>query len=550
MDSTELISRCKAGDSHALHLLYQQYKPRLLAICRQYAKEEDAAEDLLHDAFVVILTSLNQLRNTDKLGAWMTSIVRNVGYHYREHLGKEQMALEQMAKESETTAETILSLDYNQIQTLVSQLPKGYQQVFRLSVFEGLSHQEISNLLGIAPHTSSSQLFHAKRMLQMLIKQLWVLILLLIAIPTVIWKYLHKQEPQQQQPVASKCKPRLQPTSPVEKNNEKPVYTSIGKKPLSPSIYYRTEAVILPDSIPYQMAEEQTETTIETAQTPEMEITKDTTITHQLIPNTQLAIKSAAADCSWNINLTYNGLIGRSDDYLADASIGRGSFNAASNMQIPTEQMFSNWIDYNNYLNYSPFVTDDAETRSIMNIAAQNSVNNGGWMEARYEHQRPITLQILLNRQLSKRFSIETGLSYTQLNSTITTGSTQAFIQEKQHLRYLGLPIRLGWLWYSKAHLSLYSSAGTMLELPIHSTVDVNHISNGINTFQKESPLKVKNQWSTSLGFGLQYNFTPHLGLYLEPNLQYFFDDGSDLKSYRTEHPLQITLPLGIRFHW
>ena len=171
-------------------------------------------------------------------------------------------------------------------------------------------------------------------------------------------------------------------------------------------------------------------------------------------------------------------------------------------------------------------------------------------MEARYEHQRPITLQILLNRQLSKRFSIETGLCYTQLNSTITTGSTQAFIQEKQHLRYLGVPIRLGWLWYSKAHLSLYSSAGTILELPIHSTVDVNHISNGINTFQKESPLKVKNQWSTSLCFGLQYELTPHLGLYLEPNLQYFFDDGSDLKSYRTEHPLQITLPLGIRFHW
>ena len=52
-----------------MHLLYQQYKPRLLAICRQYAKEEDVAEDLLHDAFVVILTSLDQLRNTDKLEA-------------------------------------------------------------------------------------------------------------------------------------------------------------------------------------------------------------------------------------------------------------------------------------------------------------------------------------------------------------------------------------------------------------------------------------------------------------------------------------------------
>jgi RNA polymerase sigma-70 factor (ECF subfamily) len=53
-----------------------------------------------------------------------------------------------------------------------------------------------------------------------------------------------------------------------------------------------------------------------------------------------------------------------------------------------------------------------------------------------------------------------------------------------------------------------------------------------------------------NFGLGLQYDFTPHIGIYLEPSLQYFFDDGSDLKTYRTEHPLQVTLPIGIRFHW
>lgn len=41
-----------------------------------------------------------------------------------------------------------------------------------------------------------------------------------------------------------------------------------------------------------------------------------------------------------------------------------------------------------------------------------------------------------------------------------------------------------------------------------------------------------------------------YLGIYLEPSLQYFVDDGSNIKTYRTEHPLSITLPLGIRFRW
>ena len=89
-----------------------------------------------------------------------------------------------------------------------------------------------------------------------------------------------------------------------------------------------------------------------------------------------------------------------------------------------------------------------------------------------------------------------------------------------------------------------------MLELPIKSAVDISHIVNGICTFQKEASLDVPCQLSGSLGLGLQYDFTSHFGVYLEPNLQYFFNDGSDLKTYRTEHPLQITLPIGIRFRW
>ena len=99
-DKDELISRCKAGDRQALNLLYSHYKPHLLNICRHYAKEEGAAEDLLHDAFIVILTSLDKLRSTDKLEVWMTTIVRNVGYHYWKHLDKEHTALQQMADES------------------------------------------------------------------------------------------------------------------------------------------------------------------------------------------------------------------------------------------------------------------------------------------------------------------------------------------------------------------------------------------------------------------------------------------------------------------
>lgn len=74
----------------------------------------------------------------------MVTIVKNTCYHYREQQKTEQSAMQQLTNDNQH-AETTLAPDYEQLQTLVNQLPKGYQQVFRLSVFEGLSHQRISH---------------------------------------------------------------------------------------------------------------------------------------------------------------------------------------------------------------------------------------------------------------------------------------------------------------------------------------------------------------------------------------------------------------------
>ena len=529
--------------------LYLRYKPKLLSICKQYAKEDDVAEDLLHDAFVIILTSLDKLEDSKKLESWMTSIVRNVGYHYRQHADKEQSALKQFIKENQETTEANLTPEYDQLQSLVAQLPQGYQQVFRLSVFEGLSHQEISQLLGIAPHSSSSQLSHAKRMLRYLIRQLWILVLFFVAMPTSVWLFLQKKETIKEATQAVNEVKKTEGTHSIDTFQDviKPQPTQLfhSKHP----IHITTETDVL-DNIPQQIITSHTEDIQEANNQAQSDITHtnqhpDRVTRYETEPRLTAQKKPSH---SWNISLTYSGLVGRNDNYLAQTTIGKSSFAAASNLMMPIQ--FNNWIDYDFYLNTAQGVLQDAETRSIMAIAAQNSNINGGWMEAHYEHKHPITLQILLNRQLTKRIAVETGLSYTQLNSTITTGSSLAYIQEEQHLRYLGIPIRLGWQWYNKSHISLYSSAGVMAEWPIKCTTNIHHKVDNINTFQKETSPEVSNQWSTTLGVGLQYNITPSLGLYLEPSFQYFFNDGSDIKSYRTEHPLQMTLPLGIRFQW
>ena len=543
-EKDELLSRCKTGDRQALNLLYSHYKPYLLNVCKHYAKEDDVAEDLLHDAFIIILTSLDKLRSTDKLEVWMTTIVRNVGYHYWKHLDKEHTALQQMANESQNTTVESLMPDFELMQKLVAQLPKGYQQVFRLSVFEGLSHQEISRMLNIAPHTSSSQLLHAKRMLRKLIKQSWLLILLFIAIPTVIWRFIQKEKASiegntMNQPQEAQLRPLPQPT-PVEmelKSDKMSQHPTTITQQTSPNAQQTTPITQHPST---------------NTQHPAPITQHPSTNTQQPTPNTQPAydmpIKPKTS--AWNIQLAYNGQLGKSNNFIEETSVNAKSFSAISNILIPTETSYSNWNDYSLYLNNQlPQQEMSAETRSLMEIAANNALINDGRMEAHYEHQLPISIQLTLSRQLNRQLSVETGLSYTLLKSTNTTGNPTAYIQEQQRLHYLGIPLRMGWQWYSHAPLSFYTSAGVMMEMPVHSTLNVNHVVNDMNTYSKQDKLSVPLQWSTSMGVGIQYDITPHIGFYLEPSLQYFFNDGSSIKSYRTEHRFSVTLPLGIRFH-
>ena len=566
----QLISRCKVGDRQALHLLYEQYKPKLLKVCRQYTQEEDVAEDLLHDAFVVIFTNLNQLRNNDKLESWMISIVKNVGYHYRDHLRKEQTAIKQMAIEGILTEETSQMPDYDQLQTLVAQLPEGYQKVFRLSVFEGLSHQEISQLLGIAPHSSSSQLYHAKRMLKLLIKQSWVLILLLIAVPMIVLKMhqtgkiekdadIRLQTHEKQLPNTNPQKPQTEQID-VGENYQ----TIISDIRYSKSITKETIVVnprpqtdiILSDSIPSYITNEVIDTVIMITHIAEDEGVEIDSLNNQyssLSPFEKPSFRTNSNDkkVTWDIKLAYSGQIGQRDDYIAMTGIKTTSFASASNLYIPENTSYSNWVDYSWYLTNSvPTEMMSPETRSLIEIAAQNSLVNGGKMEARHEHQLPITIQLMLSRPISSRLSIESGLSYTQLKSTTITGSPMANIQEQQKIHYLGIPLRIGYRWYSNAGLDLYSSAGAMMEMPIYSSFFVKHFYKGGTTYKNTLSYSVPFQFSTMIGMGLQYDFTPHLGIYIEPSLQYFFDNGSDLETYRTEHPLQLVLPLGIRYKW
>ena len=56
-------------------------------------------------------------------------------------------------------------------------------------------------------------------------------------------------------------------------------------------------------------------------------------------------------------------------------------------------------------------------------------------------------------------------------------------------------------------------------------------------------------QFSVSAAAGAEYAITPHLGLYLEPSLGYYFDDGTSFEHYYKEHSLAPSIEFGLCLH-
>ena len=182
------IDACKKGDKEALGELYSAYAPKLQSVCRSYVKDQSVAEDILHDAFIIIFTSIGELKENRKLEGWMVTIVKNLSLKHLRHMQKHNTSLSNLNREvADETLENIQGVELDVLLATIDALPKGNREVFKLSVLDGLSHKEIGQMLGINPHSSSSQLFRAKKMLRAMLANYWGLLLLPLLIPIYIY---------------------------------------------------------------------------------------------------------------------------------------------------------------------------------------------------------------------------------------------------------------------------------------------------------------------------------------------------------------------------
>ncbi len=152
---------------------------------------------------------------------------------------------------------------------------------------------------------------------------------------------------------------------------------------------------------------------------------------------------------------------------------------------------------------------------------------------AKINHKQPLSFGFSVRKGISNRVSIETGLVYTMLSSDITFEGVGESVSQKLH--YIGIPLRANWNFLNRNQVTLYVSGGGMVEKCVYGEIDS----------EKETVKPL--QLSVSGAVGAQYNMSKKVGLYLEPGVSYYFNDGSAVQTIRKENPFTFTMQAGIR---
>lgn len=180
----ELVAKLRQGDTAALQQLYQRYFDRLYSLVfHQVGRNQDVAEDIVQETFLVMLKSMGNFRGQSKFYTWLCSIAyHKIADFYRQQRrqakrGKEPLGIESLEGKQIWPAELVTpgiaeSEETRQVveQALLS-LPLDYRQVLLFKYVEQMPVSEISQIMRRSPKSVEGLLTRARKALRVCLSE-------------------------------------------------------------------------------------------------------------------------------------------------------------------------------------------------------------------------------------------------------------------------------------------------------------------------------------------------------------------------------------------
>ena len=171
-DDEQLVAQAKSGDAPAFEALVRRYRNEVYALSYHFVRQRDTAWDLSQEVFIKAYKSLGRFRGDAQFKSWLMRITANQA---KDYLKKRRLATAPFDEAVE--AQTAGSLPHGRdalesrelggaIERAVADLPHKHRVAFVLREYEGLSYQEMAEVMECSVGTVMSRLHHARKKLQ------------------------------------------------------------------------------------------------------------------------------------------------------------------------------------------------------------------------------------------------------------------------------------------------------------------------------------------------------------------------------------------------
>lgn len=139
-----LVERARAGSRRAFGTLYENYARMVHGILLARVPP-DEVEDLLQQVFLIALSRIAGLRDTEAFGGWLAAIARNQAIEFHRHKRAHAELRDWQLKQYPAPPEALGALD------AIRSLPEAYRETLVLRLVEGMTGPEIARQTGLTP---------------------------------------------------------------------------------------------------------------------------------------------------------------------------------------------------------------------------------------------------------------------------------------------------------------------------------------------------------------------------------------------------------------
>jgi RNA polymerase sigma-70 factor, ECF subfamily len=172
----QLVERAQAGDKRAFELLVEKYQRKLARLLSRFIRDPAEVEDVTQEAFIKAYRALPAFRGDSAFYTWLYRIGINTAKNYLMALGRRApTSTEVEAEEAEGFEEGEQLRDINTPESLllsneiaktvnstIEQLPEELRTAIQLREIEGMSYEDIAQVMNCPIGTVRSRIFRAR----------------------------------------------------------------------------------------------------------------------------------------------------------------------------------------------------------------------------------------------------------------------------------------------------------------------------------------------------------------------------------------------------